>query len=439
MAVPKQRMDLFSTKLLKVAERAKRDPEARFNAVAHLIDRHALERAYRRLRDGAAVGVDGTTKETYGAELQENLRDLHRRLRAKQWRHQPIRRVHIPKGKGRTRPIGISSTEDKIVQNALGEMLGLLYEPLFAEESHGFRPGRRAHGAVRTLHREAFRGRLNWVVEADIQAFFDSIDRKMLMEMLRNRVTDGSFLRLVGKCLHVGVLDGAEYSEPDEGTPQGSTLSPILGNIYLHYALDLWFEETVRPRLHGRGTLVRYADDFVMGFEREEDARRVLKVLGKRLERFGLTLHPDKTRLVDFRRPKTLEGKGQGTFDFVGFTFYWGRSKKGARVPKVKTRMASSRRFIRTVYDWCRRHRHLPVVEQHAALSRRLQGHFNYFAVNGNFRALRAVKRRTIRVWFKWLNRRSQRSRLKWNRMEDLLKALPLPRERIRIQIWGRS
>jgi hypothetical protein len=249
-------------------------------------------------------------------------------------------------------------------------------------------------------------------------------------------VADGSLLRLIGKCLHVGILDGAEYSEPEKGTVQGSTLSPLLGNIYLHYALDEWFEREVQPRLGGRALLVRFADDFVIGFEREDDARRVMAVLGARLGRYGLMLHPDKTRLVHFERPRTPGGKGPGTFDFVGFTFYWGRSRRGHRVPRVKTRKASLRRCITTVAEWCRRHRHLSVKEQHAALTRRIEGHFNYFGVNGNLRSLRAVNHWVGREWRKWLSRRSQRGRLNWDRMNDLLRDFPLPRPSIRVQIW---
>lgn len=234
------------------------------------------------------MGVDGITKEQYGQDLEAKLRDLHQRLRSKTWRHQPIRRVHIPKEQGKTRPIGISSIEDKVVQQAVREVLEAVYEPVFLDVSYGFRPGRGAHDALRSLNHALYRGEVNWILEADIVSFFDSIDRRMLMEMLRERVADGSLLRLVGKCLHVGVLDGAEYSEPDEGTVQGSSLSPLLGNVYLHHVLDLWFERDVLPRMRGKAHLVRYADDLVIGFEREDDAKRVMAVVGHRFERFGL-------------------------------------------------------------------------------------------------------------------------------------------------------
>ena len=276
--------------LLKVMERAKRDPEVRFTSLAHLLDEQALRRAYDRLRKDAAVGVDGITKEQYGRELDRNLCDLYGQMRAMRYRHQPIRRVHIPKDKGKTRPIGISCIIDKVVQGALTEVLEAIYEPVFFDGSYGFRRGRCAHDALRALNQVLHAGEASWILEADIASFFDSIDRKMLVEMLRERVIDGPFLRLVGKCLHVGILDGEEFSEPELGTVQGSVLSPMLGNIYLHHVLDLWFERVVRPRMRGHAHLIRYADDFVIAFDREDDARRVAEVLPKRFERYGLTL-----------------------------------------------------------------------------------------------------------------------------------------------------
>ena len=432
-------LENMSPDLLRVVERAQREPEGRFHSLAHLIDVPALERAYRRSRKDAAVGVDGVTKEQYGQDLEQNLRDLHERMKAKRYRHQPIRRVHIPKAQGKTRPIGISAFEDKLVQDVVREVLEAIYEQDFLDCSYGFRPKRSAHDAIRTLDRTVHRGEVSWILEADIVSFFDSLDRKKLKEMLETRVADGSLLRLIGKCLHVGVLDGVELSTSESGTAQGSVLSPLLGNVYLHYVLDLWFEQEVKPRLRGRANLIRYADDFIIGFEDEEDARRVMAILGKRLGRFGLALHPDKTRLFPFRRPPAGQksGKGSATFDFLGFTLYWARSRKGRWGMSCKTRRASLRRAIQSVYDWCRRHRHTSVKEQHAALTRRIQGHFNYFGVSGNFRSLLLVIEQAKRSWYKWLCRRSQRKRLTWERFADLLRDFPLPVPRITVRIWG--
>ena len=398
-----------------------------------------MAEAYARLKSDAAVGVDGITKEQYGQELQSKLRVLHERLKSGRYRHQPILRVHIPKEKkGQRRPIGISATEDKVVQNALREVLEAVYEQTFTDCSYGFRPGRSAHGAVRALTRAVNEGEANWILEFDVVSFFDSVRRSLLLEMLQERVADGSLLRLIGKCLHVGVLDGEVFTEPSEGTVQGSTLSPLLGNVYLHTVLDRWFVEEVRPRLRGKATFIRYADDGIFGFERQEDAERVQAVLSKRMERFGLTLHPEKTRLLDFRRPSRSRGEGRSptTFDFLGFCWYYRRTRQGSWAVACKTRRARLARAIQRVYAWCRENRHLPVREQHAQLVRRVRGHINYFGVNGNIASLRRFLHQVKRSWYKWLNRRSHRARLDWERFTDLLNTLPLPNARIVVSIW---
>lgn len=430
----------LSTKLLKVAKRAKREPETPLLALAHLIDEEMLKEAFGRIRKDAAVGVDGVTREQYGNDLDENVRALHRRMKEGRYRHQPIRRVHIPKAPGETRPIGISTVEDKVVQNALTMVLEAVYEQEFLDCSYGFRPRRSAHDALRTLNAACMRGEVNVVLEADIKSYFDSIDRKKLLEMLRQRVKDESFVRLVGKCLHVGVLDGSEYSEPDVGTAQGSVLSPMMGNIYLHHVLDVWLDREVRPLLRGKVCLVRYADDLVIGIERREEAETVMAMLRQRMAEYGLRLHPEKTRLIPFRRPpeRQPKGKGPGTFDFLGFTLYWRRTRKGHWGQNFKTRKARLQKAKSAINDFCRRQRHISVKEQHASLCRRVSGHFNYFGVNGNMASLLRLFQAVRRIWFKWLRRRSQRTRLNWQRFNDLLRAFPLPRPYIRVHIWAK-
>jgi group II intron reverse transcriptase/maturase len=430
----------MSPGLLKVTERAKRHPEQRILALARLIDEPALERVYRALRRNAAVGVDGITVEQYGEQLAENLQALRARMKAGQYRHQPIRRANIPKENGTSRPIGISTVEDKIVQGALREVLEAIYEQDFLDCSFGFRPGRGAHDAIRRVNEMIDRGEANYIVEADIVSFFDSIDRKMLMEMLRGRIADEDLMRLVGKCLHVGVLDGARYLEPDDGTAQGSSLSPLLGNIYLHHVLDVWFERDVQPRLRGRSALVRYADDFVLCFECAEDAQRVWGVLAERFRKYKLALHPKKTRSFPFQPPRDGDGSGGATFDFLGFTLHWRRTKKsGMWRVAFRTRGARLRGAIKSATDWCRRHRHDPVKEQHLALTRKLNGHYNYFGVNGNLSALKRLRFAVERGWQKWLNRRSQRARMYWKRFRQLLSRHPLPVPKIKVQIWVAS
>lgn len=431
----------MSPKLEEIMQWAKRDPNARFLSLARLIDRDALARAFARLREDAAVGVDGVTKAQYGLALADNLGRLHERMKAGRYRHQPVRRVHIPKPPDKTRPIGISATEDKVVQTAIKEVLEAIYEPLFYEGSYGFRPGRSAHDALRVLNDAWHRGEISYILEADIQSFFDNVCRKALMEMVRTRVADESFMRLIGKCLHVGILDGEEFSTPSEGTVQGSTLSPMLGNIYLHHVLDEWFERDVRPRLQGKATLVRYADDFVIGFERQADAEQVMAELGERMARYNLTLHPDKTRLLPFTRPPKGQsgGKGPATFDFLGFTLFWRQSRSGRWVPGMKTRTARLRRAIQSVVDFCRGQRHKPIKEQHARLASRLNGHYNYFGVNGNIRSLQRLGKLAAHAWKKWLGRRSQRAKLTWEKFGQILKKFPLPEPTIRVQIWAKA
>jgi group II intron reverse transcriptase/maturase len=328
-----------------------------------------------------------------------------------------------------------------VVQNALCEVLGAIYEQDFMDWSYGFRPGRSAHDAVRALTRAVDEGEANFILEIDVATFFDSVDRAQLLEMLQRRVADGSILRLVGKCMNVGVMDGAEFSAPDTGTVQGSTLSPLLGNVYLHYVLDRWFAEEVKPRLRGKAKLVRYADDAVFGFERQDDAERVKAVLERRLGRYGLKLNLDKTRLLDFRQPRMTQGHGKGpsTFDFLGFTWYWRKSRGGRWTVACKTRSARLSRAIKSVNDWCRDHRHQPMQAQHEALVRRVQGHFNYFGVSGNVRSLSGLVHFVERAWFKWLNRRSQRASLDWERFKDLLRDFPLPIPRVVVDIWSRQ
>jgi RNA-directed DNA polymerase len=357
-------------------------------------------------------------------------------MKTGQYRHQPIRRVNIPKENGATRPIGVSAVEDKIVQGALREVLEAVYEQDFLDCSYGFRPGRSAHDAIRALNGVVMRGHANYIVEADIVSFFDKIDRKILMEMLRSRIADERLMRLVGKCLHVGVLDGERVLEPSEGTAQGSSLSPLLGNVYLHYVLDTWFEHEVRPHLQASSVLVRYADDFVLCFEHGDDAAYVWSILEERFKTFGLTLHPKKTRSFVFRPPRQGGEGGGATFDFLGFTLHWLRTRRGAWRVAFRTRGARLRRAIKAATEWCRRHRHDSVEEQHRALSRKLIGHYNYFGVNGNVQALWNLHYAVTRAWRKWLDRRSQRARMSWKRFRELIGVHPLPAAKIRVQIW---
>jgi RNA-directed DNA polymerase len=431
-----------STKLERIAKLAREMPQVALTTLAHNIDIDWLREAYRRTRKNGAIGVDRQTAEEYASNLEVNLRSLLERAKSGGYVAPPVRRVHIPKGDGsQTRPIGIPTFEDKVLQRAVAMVLEAVYEQSFLDCSYGFRPGRSAHQALRIVQSQTVKMAGKWVLEVDIRKFFDTLDHSQLRDILRKRVRDGVLLRLIGKWLNGGVMEDGAIEYPEAGTPQGGVISPLLANIYLHEVLDEWFARQVAPRLVGRAVLVRYADDVVIIFEREQDARRVVDVLPKRLAKYGLTLHPEKTRLVDFRRPDRRpstspeNGNAQtrpGTFDLLGFTHYWAMSRKGFWVVKRKTAADRFRRALKSIADWCRRCRHLLVREQWTALKRKLLGHFGYFGITGNFRALCSFRYRVCGMWRKWLSRRSQRARVSWEKMNRLLEHYPLPQPRIR-------
>jgi RNA-directed DNA polymerase len=430
-------LDSVSTKRQRIAKLAQEAPRMAFTTLAHHIDIDWLKEAYRRTRKNGAPGVDGQTAEQYAANLEENLRSLLDRAKSGSYQAPPVRRVHIPKGTGpETRPIGIPTFEDKVLQRAVAMVLEAIYEQDFYDGSYGFRPGRSAHQALEKLQNEAVEMRGGWVLEIDIRKFFDTLDHKFVREILRQRVLDGVMLRLIGKWLNAGVLEDGYLSYPEAGSPQGGVVSPILANIYLHEVLDTWFERDVKPRLSGKAHLVRYADDAVLLFETEADARAVMTVLPKRFGKYGLTLHPEKTRLVEFRRPDRRppggNGTGPGTFDMLGLTHVWARSRRGKWVVKQRTARDRFRRALARVVAWCRRHRHGKVREQHKTLVRKLCGHYNYYGITGNWQALSRFRHEVTCAWRKWLNRRSQRARMSWKRMNKLLERYPLPQPRMR-------
>jgi RNA-directed DNA polymerase len=435
MAESQSSVDI-STKLERVAKLAKEAPDLAFRSLAHLIDIDWLREAFRRTRKGGARGVDGQSAQEYQANLEDNLRSLLERAKSGTYHAPPVRRVHIPKGSGtETRPLGIPTFEDKVLQRAVTMVLEAVYEQDFLDCSYAFRRGRSAHMALAALWKQSMGMGGGWVLEVDIRKFFDRLDHGKLRELLRRRVHDGVLLRLIGKWLNAGVLEDGSVSYPEAGTPQGGVVSPMLANIFLHEVLDAWFDREVKPRLAGRAVLFRYADDAVFLFANESDARRVMEVLPKRLGKYGLELHPDKTRRVDFRSPyrfaSTDAGEGPGTFDLLGFTHYWGKARSGKWVVKRKTAKDRFRRALKRVAEWCREHRHDEVRAQQEALGRKLRGHFEYFGITGNFRAIALFLSKVTAVWRKWLSRRSQRASIAWSRMHRLLERYPLPRPRI--------
>lgn len=423
-----------STKLERIAKLAREMPGVPLNTLAHHIDVDWLREAYRRTRKDGARGVDGRGAAEFAEHLEDNLGSLLDRAKSGTYRAPPVRRVHIPKGDGsQTRPIGIPTFEDKVLQRAVAMLLEAVYEEEFHDFSYGFRPRRSAHDACLVLQNESVKMAGGWVLEVDIEKFFDTLDHKHLRELLGQRVRDGAILRLIGKWLNAGVMEGLALSHPESGTPQGGVISPLLANIYLHEVLDEWFVREVKPRLQGRAILVRYADDFVFVFAQKVDAERVLEVLPKRFGKYGLALHPDKTRLVPFRRPDRDDdgSDGPGTFDLLGFTHYWGMSRKGHWVVKKRTAKDRFNRTLRRIREWCRKHRHLDVEVQHRVLGQKLRGHYAYYGVTSNRGALSRIWYETTRIWRKWLCRRSQKGFLTWGKMLRLLERYPLPPPRI--------
>ena len=407
-----------------------------FTSLAHNIDVEWLHEAYRRTRKDGAVGVDGQTARHYEQRLAENLQSLLDRAKSGTYIAPPVRRVHIPKGDGNeTRPIGIPTLEDKILQRAVAMVLEAVYEQDFLGCSYGFRPRRSAHQALQALWDQTMAMKGGWVVEVDIRSFFDAVDHGHLRRILSRRVRDGVLLRLIGKWLNAGVLEAGEVSYPETGTPQGGVISPLLANIYLHEVVDVWFEETVKPRLFGRAFLIRYADDLAMVFSNERDAERVMAVLPKRFGKYGLTLHPEKTRLVAFRPPpRSNKGggdgseSGPGSFVLLGFTHYWGWSRRrGYWVVLRKTAKGSFSRALRRVSEWCRRVRHQPIPEQHRQLVLKLKGHYEYYGITGNSAALVRFRTEVGRIWRRWLGTRSWHARRSWEWFNGLLRRHPLP------------
>jgi group II intron reverse transcriptase/maturase len=431
------RSPTVSLKLQRLARQAVDYPEDVFTNLAHLIDEDFLREAYHRTRKDSAPGIDRVTAQEYAEHLDENLRDLHERLRSGRYHAPPVERVWLDKEDGRKRPIGKPTFEDKIVQRAVAMLLGAIYEQDFQDFSYGFREGRSPHQALGELRAQCMGKNIRWIIDADISGFFDSLDHDLLRAVLKQRVKDGSILRLIGKWLNAGVIEGNDLTYPETGSPQGGVISPVLSNIFLHHVLDEWFVRDVQPRMKGRCFLLRFADDFVIGCEREDDARRIMAVLPKRFARFRLTIHPQKTRLIACGKPTCRQtgGAGNDTFEFLGFTHYWAKSRLGTWVLKRKTAKQRIRRAKKTLWQWCRHQRHRPLKEQYQQLCQKLHGHYQYYSIRGNYRALESVFAYAQKAWRYWLSRRSRTSYIPWEQFKRNLESLPLPRPRIIHQV----
>lgn len=421
-----------STKQQWIAEEARKHPERVFTSLNHLIDIDWMREAWRRTRKDGAVGVDGVTADEYEADLEANLQNLLNRIKSGRYIAPPVRRHYIPKADGSQRPLGIPTLEDKVAQRAIVMLMEPIYEETFWSSSYGFRPGRSAHDALDTVFEGTFRDRLCWVIDCDISKYFDTIRFDHLRNFLDLRIKDGVIRRMLDKWLKAGVLDKGVQTRPETGVPQGGVVSPLLSSVFLHHVLDEWFETVVTPRMQGQCRLVRYADDALLLFETERDARRVLDVLGKRLGRYGLTLHPTKTRFVDFRPKRHRSHKDDATFDFLGFIHIWARSRKGYPIVRRRTAKGRFARAVRSVSDWCRHNRHRPPGDQQAYLAQVIRGHCNYYGIIGNSSCLARFRYEVTRIWRKWLSRRNSKGRVNWERMRDILRRFPLPHTRVR-------
>jgi RNA-directed DNA polymerase len=423
-------------KLPLISERARQEPKCQFTSLAHLLNERFLEHCYHRLGRDRASGIDGVTWQEYGENLEENLKGLVARLKAKRYKPLPARRVYIPKDEHSKRPLGLPALEDKIVQKGIALILEAIYEADFLACSYGFRPGRNGHQAVDAVDKTIMQNPINHVIDADIKGFFDNVSHEWMIKFLRVRIVDPSFLLLIRRFLKAGYMDSDLLVATERGTPQGGNLSPILSNIFLHYVLDLWFDRRVKRQVRGACFLVRYADDFVCLIRYQEEAQRVAEALRERFAQFDLELHPEKTRVLSFGRYERENARRQHrrahTFDFLGFTHFCGRSRRGKFIVGRRTSRKKFRKKCKELSLWLQRVRNcLPVKEWWPILAAKLRGHYQYYGVSGNMPSLKRYYQVALRLALKWLNRRSQRRSFNWDGFKQYLKHYPLPTPRI--------
>jgi RNA-directed DNA polymerase len=425
--------DYVSTKQQQIALNAERKPEASFTSLAYHIDEKWMYEAYRRTRKDGARGVDQKTAGDFQEQLGDNIQNLINGLKSGTYKAPPVRRSTIPKGNGETREIGIPTFTDKVLQRAVSMVIEPIFERDFYDFSYGFRPGKSAHQAIDYLWEQTMSIKECWIIDLDIKNFFDTLNHQHLREFVRQRVSDGVLVKMINKWLKAGVMSGGQRRSFKKGTPQGGVISPLLSNLYLHHVLDDWFVKEVQPRLRGKSFIVRYADDAVLGFASKDDALRVLEVLPKRFGKYDLTLHPTKTKLIHFAPSQDKPGKGTGVFDFLGFTWYWGKSRKGNVTVRKKTARNRLARSCKHMWEWCRINMHKPVRFQAGILAKKLIGHYNYYGVTGNFRSLQMFYCVVLKTWRHWLSRRSRdrNSRITWVKFNELVNRMNLPKPRI--------
>ncbi len=431
-------------KLTLISKRAKEEPQTKFISLMHLLNVEYLKDCYKELKRGKAAGVDGKAAEEYTEEeITRAIEEVVKELKWRTYRPKPVKRVYIEKANGQKRPLGIPTVVDKIIQLGVAKILEAIYEPRFLPVSYGFRKGRNAHDCLKELNHKIMGKRVNWVIEADIKGFFDHVDHGWMMRCLEEKIGDTPFKKLIERMLKSGIMEGGRYVASDKGTPQGGIISPVLANIYLHYVLDLWFEKVERKVLKGEAYLIRYADDFVICMQYENEARKVLEDLKKRLQKFGLELAGDKTRIVEFGRfaSENHKRRGEGkpeTIEFLGFTHYCTQTRDGRFMVRVKTSRKKMNKAIKEMNAWIKTIRNLMKLKDiWKLLKLKLQGHYNYYGLSGNFESIQRYYRRVLGLVFKWMNRRSQKRTWNWKIFSDYVRQYPLPEPKLTYALYN--